>query len=196
MAEPEESAPPPIGETAPETETGTEEWSKRLEAKQKEHDALYDRYLRLAADFDNYKKRVIKERSELLRYGSEPLLREILEVSDNLDRAVRHAASESTEGSEPGLREGLDLISKQLHEVLARFQVVPIESLGRPFDPEVHQALAEVETEAQPPGTVMEEVQRGYRLHDRVLRPAVVTVAKKKEPLSSPAIGEQTEAQG
>jgi molecular chaperone GrpE len=128
----------------------------------------------LAAEFENYKKRVQKDQAEYTRYAHERLLRELLPVLDNFQRALQHAQQS---GGTNGLIEGAELTCKQYLEVLSRFGVRPIPSVGQPFDPAVHQAVATVDPQGQAPNTIVEEYEKGYYLHDRVLRPAIVTVA-------------------
>jgi molecular chaperone GrpE len=143
---------------------------------------LNDRLLRLAAEFDNYKKRVARDRAELIRVANEELLLELLPVLDNLERAL--AAARKTDSTE-ALAEGVDLVLRLFQGVLERAGVKPIDSVGQPFDPTVHQAVAAVESPGVPDQTVVEEVQRGYWLHAKVLRPAMVKVAKAAAPAGS-----------
>lgn len=140
-----------------------------------EAQAAVERYLRLAAEFENYKKRVQKDQLEYIKYANERLLKDLLPVLDNLQRALEHAQQP---GSTNGLVQGVELTCKQYAEALSRFGVKPIPSVGLPFDPAVHQAVAMVEAKAgQMPNTIVAEHEKGYYLYDRVLRPAMVTVA-------------------
>lgn len=133
-----------------------------------------DRYLRLAAEFENYKKRVQKDQADYTKYANERLLKEMLTVLDNLQRALKHTHQP---GGTNGLVQGIELTCKQYVETLARFGVKEIPCVGLPFDPAVHQALALVEAkDGQEPNTITAEHEKGYSLHDRVLRPAMVTV--------------------
>ncbi len=136
---------------------------------------LNDRLLRVVAEFDNYKKRVARDRAELTRTANEELLLEFLPVLDNLERAL--AAARKTDSTE-ALAEGVDLVLRLFQAVLERSGVKPIDSVGQPFDPNVHQAVAAVESAEGADQTVVEEVQRGYWLHTKVLRPAMVKVAR------------------
>ncbi len=136
--------------------------------------AAQDRFLRLAAEFENYKKRVQRDQDEYTKYAHERLLKDLLPVLDNLQRALQHTQSE---GNTNGVVHGVELTCKQYLEVLSRFGVRPIPSVGLPFDPAVHQAVATVEAKGQAPNTVVKEYEKGYFLYDRVLRPAMVTVA-------------------
>jgi molecular chaperone GrpE len=154
-------------------------------AKSTELDAAKDRLLRERADLENFKRRMQREKSESLRYASEQLLREILPVLDNLERAVEAAgAAEAT--PDPGtqaaridaLVTGVKMVLHQFRETLGRFGVTRIESTGRSFDPSHHEAVAHVETHEHQAGAVIDEHASGYRLHERLLRPAQVTVAK------------------
>ena len=143
-------------------------------AKDGEVKALNDKYLRLAAEFDNYKRLAQRDQRDQIRFGNEQLLKELLPVLDNLERAIK-AAKGST--SAEGLVQGVDLTLKQLQGVLGKFGVQSIPTMGQPFDPSGHQAVASVPSTQIPDQHVVEEFQRGYRLHDRILRPAMVTVS-------------------
>ena len=136
--------------------------------------AALDRYLRLAAEFENYKKRAQKDQDEYRKYSNERLLKELLPVLDNLQRAIQHGQAS---GNQDGVLQGVELTLKKYQDILSRFGVTPIPSVGLPFDPAVHQAVAKVESKGHKPNTVVEEYEKGYFLHDRVLRPAMVTVA-------------------
>lgn len=136
--------------------------------------ALQDKYLRLAAEFDNYKRLSQREQRDYARFANESLLKELLPIIDNLERAVR--SSKENQGRD-GLIQGVELTLKQFEETLSKFGVRPIASVGQAFDPSRHQAVARVESKTVPAGLVVEEFQRGYYLHDRILRPAMVTVS-------------------
>jgi len=169
--------------TEPES---VEELKQTLAAKAEEIKALQDKYLRLAAEFDNYKRLSQREQRDYARFANESLLKELLPVIDNLERAVRS----STENQGPdGLIQGMELIMKQFMETLAKFGVHPIPSVGKAFDPSRHQAVARVESNTVPAGSVVEEFQRGYYLHDRILRAAMVTVAATRNTDQGPASG-------
>jgi molecular chaperone GrpE len=132
---------------------------------------LRDRSIRTLADFDNYRKRAERERQDLKRYAWMEPMRDFLEVVDNLERAAAAA------GSAEDLQQGVEMILRQLDEVLRRHGIVAIESQGLPFDPAVHEAVSRQESAAVSEPTVAEELQKGYRLHERLLRPARVVVA-------------------
>jgi molecular chaperone GrpE len=143
-----------------------------LDALRREKDALQDRLLRTAAEFDNYRKRVDKERRELAEFISAEVVGEFLPIIDNLERALA-AASET----DP-LRKGVELILKQMQDLLRKRGVTPIEALGADFDPNFHQAVIHEASSTHREGEVMEELQRGYLIGERLLRPAMVKVAK------------------
>jgi molecular chaperone GrpE len=149
-----------------------------LEKKEKELKELNDKYLRLTAEFENYKKRTSREQLDFMKYAFEPVLREYLPLLDNLERALFHS-KESKDLNK--LNEGLQLMIKQCQEVLSRFEVSPIPAKGEPFDPARHQAISQVETDEFPDNHVAEEVSKGYYYKDRVLRPTMVSVSRKKQ---------------
>jgi molecular chaperone GrpE len=144
-----------------------------LEAKTREVEAQQDRYLRAVAEFDNVRKRAAREREEYTRYANESVLRELLPVLDNLDRALQAARAEPP----TALATGVELIQRELLRVLEKFGLTAFTSVGQPFDPERHEAVARVPSADLPDMTVAGETARGYLLHGRVLRPAMVTVA-------------------
>lgn len=146
---------------------------EQLAAKEKEARENWDRFLRERADLENYRKRVGREKEELLNYGNKSLIEEILPIIDNLERALAHA-------SEDGLGavvEGIRMTHAMLLTALKKFNVTPIEAVGTPFDSAFHQAMAQVPTDQYEPNTVVEEYQKGYMLKERLLRPSMVTVA-------------------
>ena len=139
-----------------------------------ELEAAKDQSLRARAELENYRKRQQRELEETRRYAAMPLLRSLLPVVDNLDRAVE-AGEQSADAQ--SLLEGVQLVSRQLHEVLKQQGCTQIEALHAPFDPNEHEAMLQRPDPRQPPGTVVEVVQLGFRLHDRVVRPAQVIVS-------------------
>jgi molecular chaperone GrpE len=172
-------ADPPVGEVpgmAPDEDAAGVIAQLRGEAKENR-----DRMLRIAADFENYKKRGEREKADFLKYANERLLREMLPVMDNLNRALESARRT---GEAPGIPWGVSLVVQDLQKVLRKFGIEAILATGKPFDPAFHEALHQVESEDAAPGTVIEEVQRGYTLHGRVLRPALVVVAVPPEVTS------------
>lgn len=155
-----------------------EELKKKLEEKAKESKEHYDRLLRMAADFENYKKRSAKEKEDWAKFANEDLIKGILPFIDNLERAVNHAQKVNNTGV---LIEGVRLTLQQLLQSLNKFGLSSFESVGKPFDPAVHEAMLVVETDQYEPNQVMEEFQKGYLLNDRLLRPATVSVSKPPE---------------
>ena len=146
-----------------------------LEQNRKEYLELHDQYLRLAADFENFKKRVAKEKSDLVSYGNEELIKSLLGVLDNLERAIQH--SETLNNSEP-IAEGIKLVHKQFLGCLEKFGVTTIGvNKGDEFDPRIHQAVERVESNEIKPGLILSELLKGYSLKDRLLRPALVSVS-------------------
>ncbi len=145
---------------------------KRLNAELRE---MNDKYLRLYAEFENYKKRVTKDKEELVKYGNENLLYDLLPVIDNLDMALQHASNDVSSG----LVQGVEITLKELRKTLEKFGLAPIEAIGKPFDPLVHHAMTQVERDDVDEKTIVEEYRKGYRLRDKVLRPSLVAVSKK-----------------
>lgn len=156
-----------------------EERIKQLEellaTKEREARDNWDKLLRERADLENYRKRASREKEELLNYGIKSLIEEVLPVVDNLERALDHA----TEDGLPALIEGVTMTHSMLLTALKKFGVSVVEGgSGTPFDPAFHQAMSQVETAEQPPNTIVQEFQKGYLLRERLVRPAMVSVAK------------------
>jgi len=147
---------------------------EQLKAKEEEARNNYDRFLRQTADLENFKKRLMREKEDASRFANEALVKELLPVVDNLERAVSHTKG----GNEGSLVEGVEMILKGLLDALGKHGVVQISAVGQPFDPQLHEAMAQVESAAREPNTVLEEHQKGYLLKDRLLRPSLVTVVK------------------
>ena len=146
-----------------------------LAEKEAEAKANWDKFLRERADLENLRKRFQKEKEELFKYGNENLIQEILPAVDNLVRALEHAGDDNASA----ILEGVKMTLSMLLSALKKFGATPIEAKGALFDSAFHQAMAQVETAEQEPNTVVQELQKGYMLNDRLLRPAMVTVAKK-----------------
>jgi molecular chaperone GrpE len=140
--------------------------------------AAKDRALRVQAELDNYRKRMRKEMEDERRYAQLPLLGELLPVLDNVGRAIEAAEKSSDAG---GLLEGFKMVAQQLEGVLSRHHCTRIDALHKPFDPHWHSAIMQQPSSDYPPNTVLQVAQEGYRLHDRVLRPAQVIVSKRDE---------------
>jgi molecular chaperone GrpE len=146
-----------------------------LAVAQAEAARLKDQLLRLAADFDNYKKRSRKELEDVGKSARENVLRDLLPVFDNLERATSHA-SEATDVK--ALADGISMVTRQFLDTLGKIGIERVPALGLPFDPAMHEAVQHLETTEHPPGTVAMELQAGYRMGNRVIRPAMVVVAK------------------
>ena len=159
------------GQTSPDAQ-------QEIEALKKERDGLYDRLLRKQAEFDNYKKRVDREKSEFLQFASADLMKELLNALDPFELALKNAA---TQPAAQNMLRGFELIYKQIQDTLARFGVKPIEAKGKPFDPNFHQAVSTQATDEVEENTVIDEMRKGYLLNGRLLRPAMVSVAAKKD---------------
>jgi molecular chaperone GrpE len=140
-----------------------------------ESKAQQEQYLRTLADMENLRKRTQREKEDLAKFANENILREILPVVDNLERALEHA-DQSENGD--GLLEGVQMTLTQFSQVLTRFGVEPVDALGQMFDSALHQAMGQMESADQPVNTVVQQMQKGYQLNDRLLRPAFVMVAK------------------
>ncbi len=166
--------------------------SEEIETLISEKEQQRDRLLRTQADFDNYRKRVQKEHASLLRYGAENALREILPVVDTVELAVDSAREHDNSNSQ--LREGIEMILSQFFTALEKLGVKPIETAGQPFDPNKHDALLRVHAPDVDEGAVVGEIRKGYYLHDKVLRPAQVTVGThEQEQAPEPAAEESSE---
>ncbi len=174
-------SPGPTATPEPPNAAGDDEVTRlhaQLTKKEAEAKENYDRYLRAAADLDNFKKRTQKERAEQQRFGQEPVIRDLLPVVDNLERAVGHAEEG---GNGQPLVEGVRLVLRSLLDVLERHGVSRIEARGQVFDPARHEALARVELADEEPNRVVDQYQPGYLLHDRLLRAAQVTVSMRTD---------------
>jgi molecular chaperone GrpE len=159
---------------AEETEEKEFTAEEELVLMQQELADARDMMLRLAAEMDNYKKRTEKERSSLIKYASQSIIQELISILDNFERAIESANKSRDFDS---FLEGVELIFRQMCDALERKGVSQIEALGKPFDPNIHEAIAQVPTEECPENTVVEELQKGYMLHDRVIRPSRVAVS-------------------
>ncbi len=151
----------------------------KLNAAQEQAQENYDRLLRLSAEFDNYKKRTSREMRDVVRYANEKLLKELLGIVDNLERAIDSANQDTP--SDASLVEGINLTLSEVLKILQRYDVQPVKALGETFDPAFHQAMMQQEVEDQPANMVVQEMQKGYVMHDRLLRPAMVVVSKAKD---------------
>ncbi len=163
-----------------EKETKEEQTEKTVDEKEelkKEIEDINNKYIRLAADFDNYRKRQMQERESLIKYGAEDTLKKIIPVLDTFERAL--ASIEKIEDVN-SIKESYDVCIKQLNDVLAKIGLTKIEAQGKEFDPNIMEAVMQTPTDEFEPHTVIKELQTGYKLHDKVLRPVMVNVATEK----------------
>jgi molecular chaperone GrpE len=159
-------------------EPATPPEQRELENLKKERDDLYDRLLRKQAEFENYKKRIDREKSEFMQFASSELMKELLSALDSFDLAIRNATAEGKSGE--NILKGFELIYKQLQDTLTRFGLKPVEAKGKKFDPNFHQAVSTQATNDVEENTVIEEMRKGYTLNGRLLRPAMVSVSVKE----------------
>ena len=177
---------------SPDTSSGGgSSLQKELDAKTEECQVLNDKFLRLAAEFENYKKRSQREQGDTVRFANEKILKDLLPTIDNLERALQ-CGQEQSSGND-GLFQGVELTHKQLMDTLSKLGVSQISSKGERFDPNKHQAVANVESTTVPEQHVVDEYQKGYFLNDRILRPAMVTVATASSQESSTEKTESSE---
>jgi len=169
-----------ISPAKPEKTSGDEKsLEEQLEAAETKADGNYDRFLRVTAEFENFKKRSQREIADYRKFANESVIKEILSTVDNLERAlsIQKGGADDFEG----LRHGVEMTLTGLMDTLQRFGVSPLKSHGKPFDPNVHQAVSQEESEQHPENTVSQELQKGYMLNDRLLRPSMVVVSKKPD---------------
>ncbi len=179
VAEPEVVIEAQEETTAEETEEVVDPITKlknEIEVARAEASTNWDLYLRERADLENARKRHQRDKEDALRFANDRLLKEMIPVLDNLERAVEHAAQDNDNNQ--GLLEGVNMTINQFRKALEDFGVKPINAIGVDFDPNLHQAMGQVESAEQAPNTVVSEFQKGYLLHDRLLRPSLVMVAK------------------
>jgi molecular chaperone GrpE len=173
---------PPVDEQHLENEAVTnpvKELEIRCEMAEQESRQHYERLLRVSADFENFKKRSFREADDFRKYANELMLLELLTVVDNLERAIQ---STSGEKKEVGcVIEGVEMTLKALLKIFEKFSVKIIEAVGKPFDPNFHQAMMQAPSDLYPENTIVSEFQKGYMLHDRLLRPSMVVVSKGPE---------------
>lgn len=167
-----------VSPESPDSSGEVAELRRKLEEKTKEAEGNYARLLRLAADMENLKKRQERERAELLQFANENLVKELLPVVDNLERALEHGRQLE---APPALLEGIEMVHQAFLKALDRFGVTAHDSLGQPFDPAFHNAMMQEEAPEVPDGSVIKELQKGYLMHQRLLRPAMVVVARNTQ---------------
>ena len=166
----------PIEDEPSDGEGAVPSESPNLPDLQEELLAAQDKYLRLAAEFENYKRRSQRDLNESIKFANETLLKNLLPVIDNLERAIKCGKDA---GMVNAVMEGVELTHKSFLEIVEKLGLRQISSAGQPFDPSRHQAVAQVESDTYEANMVVEELQKGYFLHDRILRPAMVTVSKE-----------------
>lgn len=166
----------PVAENV--TETRQDDLTERLKEKEKEAAEHYDRYVRTLAELDNFRKRTAREKADLVRYGNENLLRDILPMIDNLDRALKHA---ETSCDFDAFKSGLEMLRTQLVASLERHGLEAMACVNETFDPNLHEAMLQVESDAHEDSQIVDEFEKGYLLHGRLLRPAKVSVCKNRK---------------
>ncbi len=166
----------PVAENV--TETRQDDLTERLKEKEKEAAENYDRYVRTLAELDNFRKRTAREKADLVKYGNENLLRDILPMIDNLDRALKHA---ETSCDFEAFKSGLEMLRTQLVASLERHGLEAMACVNETFDPNLHEAMLQVESDAHEDSQIVDEFEKGYLLHGRLLRPAKVSVCKKSK---------------
>jgi len=171
------------------TEEGSSTLEAEISAKAEEIQNLNEKYLRLAAEFENYKRRAQREQNDTVRFANEKLLKDLLPTIDNLERAIQCGQEQS---DSDGLLQGVELTYKQFLDTLEKLGVTQVTSIGEPFDPTKHQAVGQVDSTTVPENCVVDEYQKGYFLQDRILRPAMVTVAKAAHDEDSSPLKEET----
>jgi molecular chaperone GrpE len=177
-ANPTPAAPEaPDGPVAVATITLSPAQLEELKTRAAKADENWDRFLRTAADFDNYKKRAAREKQDALKFANEGLLQKLIPVLDNFDMALASAQNGAPEVTS-SLRTGIGMIYQQLRTALAEAGLEEVEAAGKPFDPNLHEAVSQQETAQAPEGQVVQQLRKGYRLRERLLRPASVVVAK------------------
>jgi len=180
-------APAPAAES-PEAIAAT----ARIEDLSAELVETKDRLIRLQADFENFRRRALREREEAIRYGAQNLFKELLTTVDNLERAIDHARK-GAGGDLENLLQGVELVQKGLLGLMARHGVTEVDAIGKPFDPAHHEAMAQAPDASVAPNTVLEVLQKGYKLRDRLLRPARVIVARPVEAAVEGSEGQATD---
>jgi len=162
-----------------ETEN-TEQLKKQLEEAKQEISQEHDQLLRLSAEFENYKKRMSRQMNDFRKYANEALLKDLLSIVDNLERALNTSGEKIDESIQSCVIEGVEMTLNEILKLLSKYNVTSIDALGKPFDPVFHEAVMQETSEEQPENTIINEFQKGYLIHDRLLRPSMVVVSKGK----------------
>ena len=183
--EPATDAPASVEETpvAPALETLSAEAIGELKSQAAKANENWERLLRTTADFDNFKKRAAREKQDALRYATESLISKIIPVLDNFEMALAAAQNSSAEGLK-SLQDGVTMIQTQLKNALTDSGLEEVDATGKPFDPNIHEAVSQQESADVPEGHVLQQLRKGYKIRERLLRPATVIVAKNVEPKS------------
>jgi molecular chaperone GrpE len=189
VKEKEETDSEPVEQEAVTSPAAEEAGGQNVEELNRTIKELNNKYVRLYAEFDNYRKRVNREREDLLKYGNESLLSELLPAIDHLELALKHATGEINSG----LVQGVEMTLKELYRTLEKFGLTRIEAVGKCFDPSVHHAMVQVEREDMDEKMVAEEMRTGYRYRDKVLRPSLVSVTAKP-PKKGPESGNEEQS--
>jgi molecular chaperone GrpE len=173
-------------ESQPSEEQNLVDVRSKLDAREKDYKETYDRLLRVTAEFENYKKRMSREMDDFRKYANQSLLKEMLSVVDHIELAIQAAGAPSSAGS--SMVEGLSLTLKEFLRIFEKFNVKPIEAVGKPFNPQLHEAIMQEASDRLPENTVVREMQKGYMINERLLRPSLVVVAAARpaEPDASP----------
>ena len=167
--------------SAAASETLSAETIEELKSRAAKADENWERLLRTTADFDNFKKRAAREKQDALRYATEGLISKIIPVLDNFEMALAAAQNSSTEGLK-SLQDGVTMIQSQLRSALTDSGLEEVDATGKLFDPNIHEAVSQQESDDVPEGHVLQQLRKGYKIRERLLRPATVVVAKKIEP--------------
>lgn len=160
------------------TQTDKISQDEYIDKLKQENEEYKDKYLRLYAEFDNYKRKTVKDKEELIKYSNESILSEILPILDSIEMAIKHS-NESDSDNIDALRKGVENTLRELHRTLEKFGVTHIDAQGKEFNPAYHHAMSQVERDDLDENTVVEEFRKGYLLRDKVLRPSLVVVSKK-----------------
>ena len=185
-----------VADAGTQVEAGAREGGPKVERSELE--LAQDRLVRLQADFENFRRRAMKEQTEVHQYGHQNLIKDLLSTVDNLDRAIDHArgATDSGSGGLQSLLQGVELVQRELVGVMGRHGVNETEALGKPFDPALHEAMAQAPNDSVPANTIVEVLEKGYQLRGRLVRPSRVIVAQPPEDKDRVDENEQNDQNG
>jgi len=174
-----------VGSTESEKQNveSTESEEEDQPSPQEEYDKLKDRLMRSMADFENFRRRAQKEKLDAINYGTEKLLKDLIPIIDNMERAIEHGKNtvNNKTGDLQVILQGVRMVYEQFQSLLDNYDIKPFYALGENFNPEKHEAIQQIEDNSVEPGTVIVEIQKGYYLKDRLIRPALVSIAKEPE---------------